>query len=403
MSGSYNLDTSTALDINAILGQGAAYEERRVEGSGGNNLTETVSGGQYSIENTIAGLGRISGTSKSAASNDAGFVSISTSISGENGFINSVSSSRDNTYLIAGGYSQEGSLQSDLTSFADSNEAAIAGTATVLGAECYNGDIAQFLSSGDSAVAVQGINQVSSGGIGDFGLTAMNIEHSGNYAAKPAASAASESNGYLLAGWRWPEGTPVQMQLSSPTVPNSIGSQNAAIAICKAANTWDAQTSKNLFVGDDSANDPGTSSAVSITTYTPKYSSRPIQDGKNTEAWTSGFSKRSSIIAVTIIWCSNSRSDKVTSYDGVSRSRVLESDCWYNANFNWRIAPDGDTGKGAYDVQTIALHELGHTLGLSDLYAKSNLDKVMYGYNDGSVKRTLTSRDIAGMQKLYGP
>ncbi len=410
MSGSYNLDTSTELGLNEILGQGTAYQERQVEGSGQNNLTETMSGGQYTLENTISSLGKISGTSKSAALNDAGFTDISTSISGENGFIESASVSEANTVLIAGGYSQDGNLQSDLTSSADMDKASIAGTATVLGAECYNDDVAQFLSSGDSALTVQGINQASNGGMGEFGLTAANIVHSGKYAVKPAASATSESNGYLFAGWRWPDNAQKQMQLSGSSVPGNLANGQddaktaAAKAICKAANTWDSQTNEDLFLGIDNNNDPSTgNAAVAITTYTPKYSNRPAQDGKNTEAWTTGFGKGSSILALTITWYSNSKSDKVVSYDGVSRSKVLESDCWYNANFNWRIAPDGDTSKGAYDVQTISLHELGHTLGLSDLYAKSNSDKVMYGYNDGSVKRTLTTQDIAGLQKLYGP
>lgn len=205
--------------------------------------------------------------------------------------------------------------------------------------------------------------------MGDFGLTALNIGNSGKYASK---------------------------------VPKNIGSQNAATAVCKAAYTWDLKTSNNLFNGDDHNNDTTTGqAAVALTSYTPRYSNRPSSDGKNVEAWTTGFGRNSNIIALTITWYSNS---KIQSNDGVPRFKALESDCWYNSYFNWRIASDGDTStsKNTFDLQTISLHELGHTLGLDDLYSASNSNKVMYGYNDGSVKRTLTANDTAGLQKLYG-
>ena len=57
----------------------------------------------------------------------------------------------------------------------------------------------------------------------------------------------------------------------------------------------------------------------------------------------------------------------------------------------------------AYDVQTVALHELGHYLLLNDLYNSSDSAKVMYGYvSTGTTKRVLNSDDIAGIQNIYG-
>lgn len=67
ISGSYNLDSSTALGVSAVLGEGSAYQERQIDGAGNNSLTETVSGGLYSIKNTIAGSGQISGSSRISA------------------------------------------------------------------------------------------------------------------------------------------------------------------------------------------------------------------------------------------------------------------------------------------------------------------------------------------------
>jgi len=53
-------------------------------------------------------------------------------------------------------------------------------------------------------------------------------------------------------------------------------------------------------------------------------------------------------------------------------------------------------------VQSIALHEFGHWLGMLDLYGPGDADKVMYGLSyAGEVKRTPTADDIAGIRWIY--
>ena len=56
------------------------------------------------------------------------------------------------------------------------------------------------------------------------------------------------------------------------------------------------------------------------------------------------------------------------------------------------------------DLENIATHELGHGLGLGDLYKDACSDVTMFGYStEGETKkRTLEPADIAGIQELYG-
>ncbi|MBA7643606.1 hypothetical protein ES703_51337 [subsurface metagenome] len=56
------------------------------------------------------------------------------------------------------------------------------------------------------------------------------------------------------------------------------------------------------------------------------------------------------------------------------------------------------------DLQNIATHELGHSVGLGDLYDDVASEETMYGLSEygETKKRTLYLGDIAGIQKLYG-
>jgi hypothetical protein len=86
---------------------------------------------------------------------------------------------------------------------------------------------------------------------------------------------------------------------------------------------------------------------------------------------------------------------------------AIESDVSYNTNWAW------STSGGNYDVQSVATHELGHTIGLGDIYSSTyggtlppsdprtqDYEQVMNLY-DGP-QRTLGNGDKAGAQALYG-
>ncbi len=97
-------------------------------------------------------------------------------------------------------------------------------------------------------------------------------------------------------------------------------------------------------------------------------------------------------IAITIVW---------GIFGGPLPFRELvEWDMIFDdVDFDWSSA--GEAGK--MDFESIATHELGHSVGLDDLYKDECSEQTMYGYaSNGEIKkRTLEDGDIAGVRKLY--
>lgn len=81
---------------------------------------------------------------------------------------------------------------------------------------------------------------------------------------------------------------------------------------------------------------------------------------------------------------------------------IAETDIRFNSDYAWGI------GVGSfYDVETIALHELGHWLNLNDVYgsidSENDAAKVMYGYGfQNNTKRDLRPAEQAGILFIYG-
>lgn len=101
----------------------------------------------------------------------------------------------------------------------------------------------------------------------------------------------------------------------------------------------------------------------------------------------------------------------------VTSGEIVEVDIFFNTTFPWSTASGGETNR--YDVESIALHEIGHLLGLghsalgeTELRAGGGrrviaAEAVMFpiAFSPGSVEgRRLRADDIAGISDIYdGP
>lgn len=92
---------------------------------------------------------------------------------------------------------------------------------------------------------------------------------------------------------------------------------------------------------------------------------------------------------------------------------IVESDIFFNSAFAWSAAAAGEAGR--QDIESIALHEIGHMLGLGhSMLGETELigtgrrvigaEAVMFpiAFSAGTLNRTLRADDMAGIADVYG-
>jgi hypothetical protein len=92
---------------------------------------------------------------------------------------------------------------------------------------------------------------------------------------------------------------------------------------------------------------------------------------------------------------------------------VLESDIFFNSMFAWSAASAGEPSR--HDIESIALHEIGHLLGLGHSMLGETVNEgggrrvlgaeaVMFpiAFSPGTLNRALRPDDVAGIADIYG-
>jgi hypothetical protein len=376
-SGSFSTSASTAASGNSIgLSQNLVGKGDLSASLSGN----TATGSSSQITEVTCG---VLSTTESLAAGEGVYAGQDTELNGESGGIGSSSSSSENEIIVAGGFSGQGNLEADLSAMA-SDRSSVDGYANFQGVPVLGDENMQTLASGDIALSVDGLYALPGGDIGSFGLSATNQdkgivdEDASSLLIDPAITTmGGNSAAYSLTGRKWVQNDP---QIKLYVNPIGSGKSGTAVqgAIAAAANTWDDATNQNLFADTN----------LVTVTYNPAiFSGR--YDGKNVISW-KHYVSGCTALASTGTWY------KTTKVDGYYP--IVESDISFNSNYKWST-----TGTNC-DIQSVALHELGHTIGLGDLYNKARFTKdtnqVMHYYT--GTKRTLGNGDKTGVWQLYG-
>lgn len=167
--------------------------------------------------------------------------------------------------------------------------------------------------------------------------------------------------GFSTGGYKMPG--PVSYRVNE----NYPGVTGEGAEIVKAFDTWNAAGS---FFRVSRAGESTRTESVGV--------------GNNlNEIWFALTSELPDALALNYLW----------SYPG---GDYIESDIILNMAYNWAASATGS----AYDIQSVVLHEVGHTVGLDDQYP--NYDRVMGAAVPGENKRVLTSHEKAGAVFLHG-
>ena len=313
-----------------------------------------------------------------------------TALMGDEGKLVSISNSRANSMLIEGGFLGSGDLNTELCTIAG-DRADTYGATSFNGMQVINNDILKAVSDSELSVSSDGIYEDRKGDLGRFTVTATN-----------ALQPSEDEIDYQTAGWRWESNSPIHYKLSTNLIGSSSLGKSYANEISKAANEWDRNTASNIFKGSDFVYGPGVGNVLEFTSYLPTVGAYQggTGDGKNNYM---AFTKEVTGSTIAVAWTWYYNSQYVKGYDGKYYNKAAESDIYFNGNMAWSIATSESTATNAkFDVRTIATHETGHSIGLSDLYDLADKDKIMYGYNNGQVKWYLRSGDKLGLKTLYG-
>ncbi len=454
---SYYLDKSTQLKHDIFLESGKISSNMQAAGGGKNRLTHSLSGSDYILTSDVSSQGMLSTSSSSVAtgnvasisqdvagegclsvnmhSNQGGtnsgqeasvangalsssqnlyannrqgtFARQMTEMEGQGGKVISRAVGEENVLLAEGGYYGQGSMKAILASAA-SERAIASGFASIDDVLVLSSESVKAFSSmqENAMMGVSGLRMLGdASNIGSFDVSVLNFKLDGEGETSKAAGVTNSEmtfsggsySSFSLTGYRWNTLDPqIQLFLNPTGMPTDITTTSAADAISSAANTWDDAVAGNIFA------DTNTVIVDENKVVDDPFSSTPAKDSYNVHGWKS-FGN--SFVALNRWWTDGTKKD--------GYYRITESDTWYNLDYDWTTSLTTAQTTGKMDLQSVALHELGHCIGMGDIYSTTyggvlppsderttDYEQVMNLYN--GPQRTLGNGDRTGAQILYG-
>ncbi|HQF17120.1 MAG TPA: hypothetical protein PLI05_08650 [Methanotrichaceae archaeon] len=326
--------------------------------------------------------GGVLSSQSSMENGDELLASRSMQMSGEAVELEAITSSDGSTRLVSGGVDGGASLSLDTRSLV-----APGGGMTVRAAVDGLDVLDEYLGdpgSEDMAVTASGL-LLGGEGLGSYRMSALNLK-SPYSARRPVKSSTQylggSSSSYILTGWRFNTLNPqIRMRLINNRylAAEGLNADQVRGAITRAAETWDAASRQNLFADSSMV-------GFDATRVSGNY------DGVNAIGWAAFPYTSKSVLASAKTWYSLS---KVGGY-----YTVREFDIKFNNYHSWSTSG----ASGRIDVESVVLHELGHPLGLGDIYNSAlyrrDPSQVMNSYS--GIKRTLGNGDRSALLKLYG-
>jgi hypothetical protein len=383
-SNAYNLDRSTSLQESTTIGYGEVSKDLTASGSGNNQITISSRANDKSASTEIESSGSFQTSAFTGASIECIGISQNTKMSGSYGGMTNQADSPKNKLAISSGFAGEGDLTADIYAEAGEN-AAISGNVEALGVEMLDDESMQIIGSGDIAMSVDGLYALSNGDLGNFGLSATNIQKEIISSDAPALITKPETtadggrdDAYALLGYRWNIKDPqlkFVLRNDANLAAEGISASAMQSVIASAANTWDVTSNQNLFADSN------------LVTLNPTVNADSYNK-INTIVWQQ-FPSTCQPLAFARTYYNSKLVD--------GYKTALESDLVFNANYAW------STDNTGVDIETVLLHEMGHTLGLADIYGKDafkgSTQDIMYYYT--GLKRTLGNGDKNAIWILY--
>ncbi len=336
-------------------------------------------------------------SSQSLSAGEGIAASQNTEMSGLTGQVGMGALSQDRALLASGSFLGAGTLSASLSGESRGKADGMASVSVDGTKWLGEGDLKDVSQEG-TGMAVNGLRLDQTGNLGTFSMEKVSMsraDYEADLGQKLAASQAGSSassksaissgdgstgfsmnyqnnpNAYVLTGWKWVTTDPqIKIYLKSDTVPNYLDLTATKNAIASAANTWDDAVAQNLFADGDA-----------LVTVDPNVQAN-ADDQKNVQSW--GSINGGLAVTMTRYYTS-----KVNGY-----YPVYDSDTIYSTNSDYHWATNGQD----IDLQSVALHELGHTIGLDDLYNKpqfaSDTDEIMSSYH--GLKNSLGVGDERG-------